>query len=135
MPLLNATRERRCDANVRRLRKLERLLDEISENIAAESDRLRDSFDSIAATAAFSMEAMENGDTNPWLPNQVSALGASLVWHSERLSSLREQGEFVAMAMGTIKVLMAGNPQSASGYERVPSNSNPQHGQDFRWTA
>ncbi len=119
MPLLTATREGRS-ANARRLQRLERLLgelNELSEKITDESDTLQDSFDSIAATAAFSMEAMGDGDASPWLPVQVSSLGASLVWHSKRLSSLREQGEFVVMAMGTVKLLMAGSPWNPSGCE------------------
>jgi hypothetical protein len=116
VPLLTATREGRI-ANAQRLQRLKRLLGELNEKITDESDRLRDSFDSIAATAAFSMEAMENGDASPWLPDQVSSLGASLVWHSKRLSSLREQGEFVVMAMGTVKLLMAGSPWNPPGCE------------------
>lgn len=118
MLLLTATRKCRADANARRLRKLARLLEELDQKIADEFDSLLDSFDSIAATAAFSMEALENGDQSEWLPAQLNALGASLAWHSNRLSQLKEQADFVGTAKGTLKFLLAVPPEervSAAG--------------------
>ena len=55
MPLLTATKVRRTEANTtKRYRELERILDEMGDSIATEVERLRDSYDNIAATSAFS---------------------------------------------------------------------------------
>lgn len=136
MPLLTATRGRRtAEAHTKRFRKLERILDEMGESIASEAERLRNSYDSIAATAAFSVESMENGDTSPWLANQARVLGASLVWHADRLASLRNQGNFVETARGALKALMArdaGKPvaQAADAASAVQIRRS-----DAAWTA
>jgi hypothetical protein len=117
MPLMSATRSCRSHAEATRLRKLECELGDLAEQINDESEKLRDSFDNIAATAAFFIEAMENGDTSQWISAQADTLGASLVWHSERLSLLKEQGKLVCMAMGALKLLRAGTRRVAA----VPS--------------
>lgn len=131
MPLLTATKVRRTETNTtRRFRKLERILEEMGESIAAEADRLRDSYDSIAATAAFSLDSMENGDTSPWLANQARILGASLVWHADRLSSLRQQGRFVETAKGALSILIAQETRA------FPAASRMHDGRDgAAWTA
>ena len=76
MSLITAAKFFLSSGSQRRLKKLDRTLDDLSNGIASERENLRALLGRISANVAFSFEAMENGDIGARSACNFSALSA-----------------------------------------------------------
>ncbi|RWB67980.1 MAG: hypothetical protein EOQ52_16240 [Mesorhizobium sp.] len=75
----------------RRFRRLARLLEGIRSEIGRESAELQSSGERMEQCAAFSLEAMDNGEDSKRLSAKVDALARTLAMNRVRQASLEEQ--------------------------------------------
>lgn len=89
-----------------RFERLQRLLDELGDEIAAENGTLSGQYENASANAAFAFEAMENGEGPEWTPGKIDALTASIVRCSLRLRSLQHEADFIEATRQRLALLL-----------------------------
>lgn len=95
MKFLGFSLEHHGGGRAARFSRLRRLLDELSQELAAERAALRAQHDYACADAAFALEAMENGDTSAQTSADIDRLTSTIAARASNFATLDEQATFV----------------------------------------
>lgn len=95
MPLSAFRFSFRKDADINRFGRLARLLERTREEIAKEAKEIRRSRDKMTDCAAFSFEAMENGEAAESMSGRIDVLTRNLASNRGRQASLVVQMAFI----------------------------------------
>ncbi|NGO52914.1 hypothetical protein [Allomesorhizobium camelthorni] len=95
MPLTSFRLPPTEDTDYRRFGRLVRLLERIRGEITQEAAELRQSGDKMTDCAAFSFEAMENGDNPESMSERIDILTRNLTSNRSRQASLAVQMAFI----------------------------------------
>lgn len=90
-----------------RFGRLQRLLDELGDEIAAENGTLSDQYENASANAAFAFEAMENGEGPECSTGKINALTASIIRCCLRLRSLQHEADFIEATKQRLALLLS----------------------------
>lgn len=100
-------RDAETDAN--RLQRLERLFQELGQEIERERDGLRDRYDKVMADAAFSQQALEEDRADAAISSKIDAMTNTMKHYTTRLNSLETQLAFIAELRGRVDEFSRGN--------------------------
>jgi len=106
MPLTSLRLGFRKSVNDRRLRGLARALDGIQPEIEKESQQLRQARKRVMDCAAFSLEAMENGEESESMSAKLDVLARDLATNRARLLLLEQQSLFLAKIRAGLQRLL-----------------------------
>lgn len=95
MKFLGFSLEHHGEGKAARFQQLRRLLDELSQELAAEREALRAQHDYACADAAFALEAMENGDTSAATSDDIDRLTSTIAARAGNFAALDEQAACV----------------------------------------
>lgn len=93
-PFQVRSRERDRETDIARVKRLHGLLDDLRLEIEQERNGLRDRYERVSERAAFSQQALEDGQS-PSLSTVVDDLTDTMIRYSARLAVLEEQIDFV----------------------------------------
>jgi small-conductance mechanosensitive channel len=96
----NPGRDRETDTG--RLQRLERLLNELGEEMERERDGLRDRYEKVTADAAFSQQALEEDRADAAISSKIDGMTDTMIRYTERLTSLEKQLAFIAELRGRV---------------------------------
>jgi hypothetical protein len=94
-PFRTRSRRRDRDTDAARAGRLRAFLDDLLTGIEHERDGLRGRYESVAARAAFSQQALEQDEAGPEMASSIDQLTRTMIDYRRRLDALGQQAAFV----------------------------------------
>jgi hypothetical protein len=94
-PFRTRNRRRDRDTDAARAGRLRAFLDDLLTGIEHERDGLRGRYESVAARAAFSQQALEQDEAGPEMASSIDQLTRTMIDYRRRLDALGQQAAFV----------------------------------------
>lgn len=123
IPFQVRSRERDRETDLARIARLHGLLDDLRREIEQERNGLRDRYESVSTRAAFSQQALEDGQSSD-LSVVVDDLTDTMIRYAARLAELERQMDFVSELRRQASSFPHGN-EGMTGSDLVGRDGSP----------